>query len=446
MRRSCTLAAGLVLGLALSFPSFAQAPAPAEEPSALRQALSHHEIGDLVDQLAADDLEKRDRIVERIRAQGARAIPVLEATVTRHPDPEVRWNAKWLLGEMRRELSADELERRAPELGGQNRDAPQGGEARRLPSRPRLDLQDDLAAQIRRLLEELQEDGPFGRLPETPRPHLRFGSGWGSGQGGDPFDELDLDLDERIRRTIEEAQRMHEEALRDHQRAMDRHEDLLRRLRERRGPGMPGQPGSSARASSMSFSIGADGRVRVEVTEQGADGSTTQKAYEAESMDELRRQHPELLEHQTFLFDFGLGEGRPGGGLRLPGWSQRDEPPRPAPPVEPTPPASQDRADQDRLGVWITVLDETIRAQRAIEAEFGLVVDRVDRGSLAERLEVRPRDVLVRINGEELREAGTIRRVLSGLEPTDEVVLEVWRAGAGTLELKAPKASEERWY
>ena len=155
-------------------------------------------------------------------------------------------------------------------------------------------------------------------------------------------------------------------------------------------PSSPGPPGAQAfgtsQSESFTFESGPDG---VRITKEGrdADGNTTSDVYEADTLEELLAEHPELREHlQAFgARDFGFGAfpslgGALGGRALAPlGGEQPGRGPR-----------------TDRLGVEVSALGP----ERAVgELDSGLLVVRVQPSSLAQALGLQQGDVIQSVQG-----------------------------------------------
>ena len=209
-----------------------------------------------------------------------------------------------------------------------------------------------------------------------------------------------------------------------HERHLKMWEDLDRQLRDAfggrspfgrggrpfdLGPGLDFDFDAHTTGKSMKVESGPDG-VRAEVRERGEDGKWTTKVYEAETMEELRREHPEVF-GKTRGFEFRFGPGVFDRGLPpLP----RDRLDLPSPrrglgdPFGPTRPV---------LGVRVTDSEEG-----------GIEVNEVTAGSLAETLGVLKGDVIVEVNGVEVGVADDVAPAL--LRGSEKVQVVVRRNGA----------------
>ncbi len=174
------------------------------------------------------------------------------------------------------------------------------------------------------------------------------------------------------------------------------------------GPGVDVQH----RSESFQMQSGPDG-VRVEVREGGEDGESVE-TYEADSVEELFQLHPDLRERiavgpRVFpgVGDFGAPRAFGLPGARAPLW----------PGVGATIPT-------DRLGVYLREGEERGGRASGLPADVGLRVERVLSGSLAEALRVRPGDLLLELDGRELRSAADVAAALADRSAEQTISLE----------------------
>ncbi|MBL8896127.1 MAG: PDZ domain-containing protein [Planctomycetes bacterium] len=247
------------------------------------------------------------------------------------------------------------------------------------------------------------------------------------------------------------------------------------------------QPGVGrfGRGSSQSVQIGPDGRVKVTVTEE-VDGQRETKTYEAESMEELQRQHPDLLP------GIRIGRGRELPGIEdlkkqierlhtdldgqafegfeelrkqlereIPDAFQRlprlqDEALQPLrermkllegfrdlPGVDELPPATEP-APHERLGVKIEPLHPEVASFLELPQSTGLLVQEVIDGSLAQRLGLRAKDVILSIQGEAVRTPESIRAALARTPLDAKVRVEVLRFSSGRVTMEAQRPPTSR--
>ncbi len=179
------------------------------------------------------------------------------------------------------------------------------------------------------------------------------------------------------------------------------HQEMLRRLNDVRNGVRPSSEQHSAR-QSMSMRIDADGRVVADVERDGK-----REHYEADSVDALRAEHPELFEN---FGEFSLQDAPPMRGV--PQW--RGAARRPLQ-IE-TPRGTTDREPQDatrpRLGVQVEPVPEAVVDYLELEDGVGLHVVDVVAGSTAETLGIRRNDLLVEVNGRTIRGIADVQAAL----------------------------------
>jgi len=158
------------------------------------------------------------------------------------------------------------------------------------------------------------------------------------------------------------------------------------------------------------------GGVKVRLKKQ-ENGQETSEEFSAGSLEELLEAHPELSNQLGGASRGGAGWfrfGGPGVSGAIPGngfrWERTVEPLR-----------------TDRLGVYLRSEPRT---------EGGLEIGAVQPGSLAERLGLEPGQVLLKLNGRELRTRDDISDELRQRAPEASVEVEV-RAADGTLTTKS---------
>lgn len=174
------------------------------------------------------------------------------------------------------------------------------------------------------------------------------------------------------------------------------------------------------RGESFSLHRNADGSVRVEVRTQDENGKDSVQTYEAESMEALRRKHPEIARR------FGGFELRMSPD-RLPGVPSM---PRPFDGFPMSPPESE------RLGVLVAP---------AAPEKSGLAVQRVEPDSLARRLGIEDGDVILEVNGVRIERVEDVRRGLQ--KAGEEVEVTVSRDGKEktlTADAQRPRKSPRR--
>ncbi len=206
----------------------------------------------------------------------------------------------------------------------------------------------------------------------------------------------------------------------------------------------PAAPG--VQQKSTSFQI-MPGKVVVTVTET-VDGKVVTKTYEASSMEELKEKYPELQLDNRFQFRFGSRDDfdmdkfwrewnsnfenfdddmrkwqdetrREVEAMRrwLEHW--RNQPQRMRPEQRLAFPGGM-------LGVRASMPTQVLDAQLELRGK-GLVVDAVEKDSLADRLGLVRFDILVELNGREIRGAEDVAVALHGLAPDAKVSAKVIR-------------------
>ena len=332
-------------------------------------------IEQCVRDLGSADIPTRQAAVDQLTALGSQAIPFLEEALVSDENPEVRWNARWLLRELRREHPRSD--RPGEELRDDLREL--------LPFRPRGDLHEKLRRQL--------------GLDDWPH---RFGFF---------FDDLE-DVD-----------------------------DLFQGLRERAFRLPQGQEDFSS--SGVKVQRDADGSVRVEVREQTPEGNVDEQVYEAESLEALEQQYPELMEKYGLELE---GEGTFRFDLRGDPFRQRSG----WDPFRPRAPRRGD-ARPELLGVFVEPVDGALRQELQLLEGEHLVVRRVDEG-LGRQLGVQEGDVILELNGVTLTSSAEVRRALRSAPDGGDLRLKIVRPGHGEITLQgtmpAPerRRSHSRWY
>jgi hypothetical protein len=361
----------IVLGLA-ALPFSAAA---LDEGQARQETPESRSAATLVQKLGDKDYKTRKEAFRALERMGAAAREELEMA-QKSDDPEVRWSASLLL---------DRLEEQE---GGKEGDAKRGR------------------------LREREE-------PRAPRPS----------------DDAVRDMRDTIRR-LERWQEEFEKSFPGWSRrpfGFRAFDDWFRELPDFGRFGRVGElemgPGSSfsrivehdGEKESVSIRVDENGRV---TAEHEMNGEKTK--VEADSIEALRRQHPELFE------GFGGLSFRVhpfGGSAILPG---RDDVPAPRefesrrPALEKPQPAP---ADRPRLGVQVAPVGPDLARYLDLEEGVGLEVVEVLKGSAAEKIGVRPRDVITEVNGREIRGVEDVAEALGSTDPAQAEVT-VIRRGA----------------
>lgn len=381
MKGFATLCLSGLLFLPFAFVSSAQEKTLQKEPE-----VQDKEIESWVQDLGSANFDDREIATQKLLDLGTRALPFLEKAIKGSKDSEVRWNAKRLMREIRESGRPVPKAPRSSQGGG----SPDG-------------RMEDLMRQMERQQEEMR------RMMDEHFRWLR------EGQDSDPWD-------------------LFTEPDSGHSLGIDELHERLRELEEKLGP----QGGGELR-SGQSFSLrqGPEG-IRLEIQET-VDGKEEKKVYEAKSIEEFREKYPEIAQRYGvggnsiggFRFHFGQTPRwrsiRPEGNWRSPLTPQVPELPWELPP------------STERLGVEVDIVEPSLAAFLDLPEGVGLLVRRIEKGSLAEKMGVREKDVLLGINEKEIRRRDTILSTLRGLEPGAEISLQISRFGEGRVTLKGKK-------
>jgi membrane-associated protease RseP (regulator of RpoE activity) len=81
------------------------------------------------------------------------------------------------------------------------------------------------------------------------------------------------------------------------------------------------------------------------------------------------------------------------------------------------------------LGVHVIDLNEELRSHFRVPADRGVLVSKVSEGSPASRAGLRPGDIILTIQGQPVRSAGDLRRLIRGEESGSSINLETSREG-----------------
>ncbi len=211
----------------------------------------------------------------------------------------------------------------------------------------------------------------------------------------------------------------------------------VERLRGRIGRGfstlqVPPAPHGSSQSRSVAIEETPDG-VEVVVTET-VDGEETTREYEAESLEALLEAHPELEgEIGNGSLRLHMGPNAPlldVDGMRLEFeqlFEGLDLLRRGAPIPEP---GSARPIRTDVLGVYVAAPSPALSTQLGLAPGTGLVVHGTMPGTIAHVLGIARGNVLVELNGNELRSLEQISQIL-GTRPSDGEVTVVWYDGFG---------------
>jgi hypothetical protein len=128
----------------------------------------------------------------------------------------------------------------------------------------------------------------------------------------------------------------------------------------------------------------------VTITEKDENGDTVVKEYKGESLDEIRRNHPEIADR--------IPQG-PGSVLRF-------SPRRPRGVVTPRPPVTS-------LGAKVRPLDEALSVHLGLEPRQGALVVGVVPGSQAAEIGLERHDVILRVNDVPIADVRALQRMFA---------------------------------
>ncbi len=162
---------------------------------------------------------------------------------------------------------------------------------------------------------------------------------------------------------------------------------------------------------SMQMSMGPDG-VRVEIEEVDENGKKQRKVYHAADMDAFKKKYPGVLDKPG---------SSPGGLLRRKGLVDVLQPRG----VRSQAPELEGR----KLGFYIGEITPSVRDYLGLEDDLGLMVDRVVDGSLAQKLALQSRDILVAVQGVKIFGTADVGRGLTKSKSDHDVSITVLRRG-----------------
>lgn len=200
-------------------------------------------------------------------------------------------------------------------------------------------------------------------------------------------------------------------------------EDMQRRLHQ----GWQGQPAAPSpgrtfqESQSYSMQVTPDG-VKVDVQEK-VDGRIETKTYEAKTLEDLYEAHPELKDKLGARMEIQRGPREWRGALDGDGFlglrALLPEDRRGS-----ITPLASDELRTDRLGVLIdTRFDDAARSKLGLESGVGLQVTSVQFNSIASKVGIVEGDVLVELNGKELKSADDVRATLEARRPDLDVAI-----------------------
>ena len=396
----------LASALALQDPASTKDPKPETAPPAARQDAKPAPDGAaakaLVGKLGAESYRERLDAEKQLREIGKDALPALREALDQGADAETEWRARRLIRQIERADGTGLRQRgeEAPQQQPQDAQAPQTGPRRgqRLERR----MQDgDIEQRFDDLFRNLERD--FGM--DIPR-HRFFEDGF--------FQDL--------------------------QSQMDAMRQELERAMQQGGPTTGQRPGLGLGQGlgigrGMTMQVGPDG-VRVEVTERNEKGEEVKKVYEAPDMETFREKYPGVLDGPgAGGIQFFMDRPGQGGGIRMQPRARIDR-------GQPDADADQGLVappDDRRLGVTVrNEIPQDVRAFLELEEGRGLMVEQVQKGTLADALGLRTGDIVLAIGEVVIGSTADVQKALAPIEAGKPVAVKVNRRGK-ELELSAPK-------
>jgi hypothetical protein len=172
--------------------------------------------------------------------------------------------------------------------------------------------------------------------------------------------------------------------------------------------------------TEFALEIDGEGAVEAVMTRTDSEGDVERSTYNAPSLEEFKQKYPEVAEEfdlDGFRISFRIpdmfGSRHNGLGLRL----------------ERAPFGFERKFDRKVLGVYTQTAGAPLRAQLGLEADEGLVVSETGKGTFADKIGIKPMDVIVSVNGKKIGAADHIRAALAPVKEGDPVAVEVVRKG-----------------
>lgn len=188
-------------------------------------------------------------------------------------------------------------------------------------------------------------------------------------------------------------------------------------------------------SNGMQMEVRPDGSVHVEVQSKNEKGETEKKVYDAPDMKTFQEQYPDVLGQGGNLRMFFGGPGQFGQMPRFPGIRMLD-PQQPGqmrrlqPFDDAAIPAQAPVDEHKRLGVMIRPeIGEELREHLDLPAGKGLMVESVVAGSLAEKLGLQARDIVLQIAGKDIGSTQDVQDALGAIANDQEVAVEFLRRG-----------------
>ena len=440
MNTSRTLVSMIALG-ALALTLAAGMPAWADDGAA---APAEADIQALIRQLGDDSFETRTKATDALKALGAKAAPALRDAVKGADSEEVRWRAEQLLLQLEGAKSERLGNRdRAPKLRPPPRPSPFRF---RRPNFRNGQSIEDIFKSLQEQLSRLDKDlGGF--LPGLRDRKGLFGLTGGSRTFTKPGLNLSMEMGRASLRVEDESGAIATYRGRSLDDILTRHPSLrshrsMQALQEAVREAQKDSPMSSFDSALRLFKqfqngrhrIGlqfdADGKmvtrhVQIETTDAGTkvrivetdqDGNETVKELEGESLDAIKRAHPDLdlggVQIHLSLPQIFLGQGR---GRAL----EPDEEPQSQP--VPTPPARRP------FGIHVDEVSEALALQLGLGDQRGVMVKNVMPGTAAQAIGLKPYDILLAVDGTPVTRENVRGLLAEKVEPDSAVTLTVMR-------------------
>ncbi len=475
--------AGLALFLATSTLARAEDPAPVAKPPVAEEApqATEADIEALVEQLGNDDFRVREQATAQLQGLGAKARAALERAAKKSPSLETRWSAQQLL----RRLAGGGVTRLDPDVQPPAAGSP-GGDANRGQRNPGQRPSSQLGELLRRFEEmqrEFDEAGGADALRETMElleKQLResglLGRGGRGGRSGiNPFapgtrmpdmfrsgDTVEVDglkltkhwwrgivtlevagktktdpattytgptLDEILKRNPALTQHPGMTQLKSKgEDPFASAREALRMLRKQNPGGMPFRRSPMRSGNGVSISQTPDG-VTVKISEMDENGKLQEKEYTGASLEELRKEHPELAKKLEGVSALRIHVGPP--QILRRGQGLRELLERFKRPVTPTPPREAKYRSGARFGIGFARPELALAMHLGLPEGQGALVREVIPGSLAEGLDLRRHDIIVRVGEWDVADLKLLHEKLihAADHPHDPLELEIIRRG-----------------
>jgi hypothetical protein len=405
-------------GGALAARAGAEDEAPPAAPP--NESPSQEQIQAWVAQLGSDEFRLREEASQKLQQAGEPARAAVEQAMKTSDSLEVRWRAQQILlrldGRQERHLGAKE-----PKPGAQPV-PPMPGAPGSMEELRKL-LEADQPEVVKKLFEQMlekQRSGPWGQGPWaslgggslggldlfggtvrsgdlTLRQAPLFANGReGFGQGQVELevrgkDGAGLPTSTTFRGASLEAILEANPALKDHP-SLPGLKQELERWKERRRtftPGMTMPLFTMTTGQGIEVQQDAQGAT-VRLRERGADGQMTTREFKGATLEDIKREHPEIADR---LKGISLGFGAPQvfRGLR----GERLPPPMPAP----APERAWPRDEEPRFGLRLDPVEGLLQRHLKLEQRGAVLVVQVLPGSQAEALGLQELDILLAIDG-----------------------------------------------